>query len=523
MFSSRFLLLKYSEIYCSRNLLVTSIFLKKMCIHTDSYCKMWFTKILGGTVLIVKKLCVEHCNLNGCALGYTSDSDWHPNRRQYKDDILDDILYRFHVELSQTFHKHFHCKHYSTHPSLWASPFSSSWITPRRTLMVSWLELMRLSMACSCALISLSPDKVIICWLLPMPVAPRGKPSSPPCVRWSLEEADTCLVRHCPCDFKEHLALWGSVWDCCSFSCVSFFRLQLTEGLPKDSTCVKEFHATGPVPFGLSCENSESASWRFEEVPASMSSLGNPLCLVLVPQTLYSGSLLEGELVGWPSSEKCEGPSTQLALESKSSVSLLSSVWWSSAFVCPTILPLYLDDSPVGCPSSPTAFMSLKNPLFCPLYSSTKAACLKVCPFFLSNGKVLYRFVRSGEVWTPVLLVTLGIDRRAGIVMYFLWVTLQEMDLERLARCSFWASQISLKRTCKALFLFFTCCLPDSEPDCASMLCEGTVSESDSSEFERTTHLVSSLLTIFPETAKTEKERVCVNLEETIFHMRWLW
>lgn len=35
----------------------------------------------------------------------------------------------------------------STYPSLWASPFSSSWITPRSTLMVSWLELMRFSMA----------------------------------------------------------------------------------------------------------------------------------------------------------------------------------------------------------------------------------------------------------------------------------------------------------------------------------------------------------------------------------------
>ncbi|KAG7237937.1 hypothetical protein INR49_031584, partial [Caranx melampygus] len=55
-----------------------------------------------------------------------------------------------------------------------------------------------LSMACSCALISLSPDKGIICWLLPMPGA------------------------------------------------------LLTEGLPSDSTCVKEFHATGPLPFDLS-------------------------------------------------------------------------------------------------------------------------------------------------------------------------------------------------------------------------------------------------------------------------------
>lgn len=264
---------------------------------------------------------------------------------------------------------------YFTHPSLCASPFSSSWITPSRTLMVSWLELMRLSMACSCALISLSSDKGIICWLLPMPgarVSLGGKPSSPPTVCWSLEEADTCLVRHCPCDCAAHLALWGSVCDCCSLICVPFFRLQLTDGLPKDSTCVKEVHTTGPEPFVLSCENSELASWRFAEVPASISSLGNPLCLVLVPHTWYSGSLLEGELRGWHSSEKCEesgqeGPSTQLALESKSSISLLSSVWWSNALVCPTILPLYLEDSPIGCPSSPPAFMSLKNPLFCPL------------------------------------------------------------------------------------------------------------------------------------------------------------
>lgn len=193
-------------------------------------------------------------------------------------------------------------------------------------------------------------------------VSRGGKSSSAPTVCWSLDEADACLVRHFPCDCTEHLALWGSVCDCCLLSCVSFSHLQLTDGLPKDSTCVKEFHATGPLPFGLYCE---SPGWGFEKEPASLSSLGNPLCLVLVPQTWCSGSLLEGEL---HSPEKCEtsGPSTQLTLESKSSVSLLS-VWWSRAFVCPTIFPLHLADSLIGSPSSPTAFISLKNPLFCPL------------------------------------------------------------------------------------------------------------------------------------------------------------
>lgn len=52
----------------------------------------------------------------------------------------------------------------STHPSLWASPFSSSCITPNNTFMVSWLELIKFSIIWSCAFKSTTSVWGTICW-----------------------------------------------------------------------------------------------------------------------------------------------------------------------------------------------------------------------------------------------------------------------------------------------------------------------------------------------------------------------
>ena len=105
-----------------------------------------------------------------------------------------------------------------------------------------------------------------------------------------------------------------------------------------------------------------------------------------------------------------------------------------------------------------------------------------------------------GDVCTPVLRVTLGMERREGMVMYLRCVTLQEMDLERLARRSFWASQMSLKRTWRALWRLRTRRSPGLGPQGASKLCcDAALSESDSEwELEMTKRGPSSLLTMLP-------------------------
>ncbi len=123
-----------------------------------------------------------------------------------------------------------------THPSRCASPLSSSWMTPSSTLMVSWLELIRVSMAWSLAFTFPSaPGRAISCPCMPcrVSVAPEF---------WLLWQWA----------WEAQLAEWGKVWDCaCNpFSCaVSFLRLQLPEGLSGHSTCVKDVHAIGPEIF----------------------------------------------------------------------------------------------------------------------------------------------------------------------------------------------------------------------------------------------------------------------------------
>ncbi|TNN73873.1 hypothetical protein EYF80_015890 [Liparis tanakae] len=340
-------------------------------------------------------------------------------------------------------------------------PFDSSWMTPSSTLMVSWLELMRFSMAWSCALTSPSGFTGTICLqascVCSGAAPPRASPP-PQGVRGSSMprrgRADSCPVWHCA------RVVRGSVSLCTPLSCRAFFRLLRTDGLSRHSTCVSEFHAMGPVTL-------EALSGRVRDEPSSRFSS----CLLAersasAPPCCNPALALDGTLQSWYSAG-APAPAPLPARQSVSAEQLscrasehrpsgavccstvaMHSLVWSRALVLRTPLP------PQAPPSSSSS-------------SSSSKPCAAALDCFTSMTKP------SGDVCTPVLLVTFGMERRAGTVMY----------LRSASRCSFCASQISLKRTCRALFLFLTCRLASREyftSSASEAEGAGAASESDS-------------------------------------------
>ncbi len=129
--------------------------------------------------------------------------------------------------------------------------------------MVSWLELIMFSMAWSCALTSTSWLTGTICLhaslsvcRFPDPVVPlhggagmgtaveetESLAAPPP---WPLSgRADNVPTWHWTCVVQ---LVRGSVCDCRPLSCSAFLRLLRSDGLSRHSTCVREFHAIGPI------------------------------------------------------------------------------------------------------------------------------------------------------------------------------------------------------------------------------------------------------------------------------------